>query len=263
MILEDCQRAQRGVIDAGGPRAGAEDCRAVPGLVSSGAAELGISLPPDAPEIFAKYHGFLEQNRKKQNLTTISGAEDVARLHFLDSIAILKYARFDGASVIDVGSGAGFPGAPLKIARPSIRLTLLDATGKRVAFLSELCGLLGLRGVECVSARAEEAARRAGMRERYDIAVSRAVAEQRVLCELCLPLVRVGGVFIAMKSTSSDEEIARSERAMALLGGRFRESADYMIPGSGITHRAVIIEKAHKTPGEYPRPFAKIKKTPL
>ena len=175
-------------------------------IVVQGAEELGINMPFAAIEAFNKYHIFLEQRRRSVNLTAITGATDVARLHFLDSIALHKAARFSDALVVDIGSGAGFPGIPLKITEPSIGLTLLDATGKRVAFLSELCEVLGITAA-CVQARAEEAARRQDMRERYDIAVSRAVARIKILCELCLPFVRSGGRLIAMKSADSDDEL--------------------------------------------------------
>lgn len=202
----------------------------------------------------------LERNRV-MNLTAITDEADFARLHLLDSAAILNYAEFDGRRAIDVGTGAGFPGVPVRILCPGVKMTLLDATAKRVDFLREACGELGLEGVEFVHSRAEEFA--ASRRESFDIAVSRAVAALPMLCELCLPLLRPGGSFLAMKSTQSDEELAGAKRAISLLGGELERCCDYTIPGSEVTHRVIVIKKAKLTPGKYPRAFAQIKKDPL
>ena len=231
-------------------------------IVECGAAGLGIELPLDAGGAFEKYHNFLEEKGERVNLTAITGAEDVARLHFLDSLALLKAVDFKNASVIDVGSGAGFPGVPLKLAEPTMKLTMLDATGKRVKFLSDLCAGLGI-GAACIHARAEEAARSQDLRERFDIAVSRAVARLNVLCELCLPFVRVGGAFLAMKGVDSDEELEEARNAIELLGGVFELKQDYTIPGANVTHRIIVICKTTPTPDKYPRRFAKITNSPL
>jgi 16S rRNA (guanine527-N7)-methyltransferase len=194
------------------------------------------------------------------NLTAITDPQEVARLHFLDCMALLNVADFQNKSVIDVGCGAGFPGVPLKIAEPSIDLTLLDSLKKRVDWLSEVLPQLGLEA-ECVSARAEEYALQ--HRERYDLAVSRAVARLSMLSELCLPLVSVGGAFVAMKSVDSDEEISQAARGIGLLGGKVEKILDYPVPGTDAVHRAVVIRKVKKTPAQYPRRFAKIKQSPL
>lgn len=170
-------------------------------------------------------------------------------------------AEWTGKTVVDVGTGAGFPGMPLAIVRPDAAVTLLDSLGKRVKFLEECRDALGLRNVTCVHARAEEFA--AGRRESFNIAVSRAVAALPVLCELCLPLVKAGGQFLAMKSSHTGEEIASAEKAIALLGGRIGAVRDYTIPGSGVVHRVVVIDKVSPTPKKYPRRFAQIKKQPL
>ena len=230
--------------------------------VERGARRLGISLPPGSFAAFETYHALLEQKNKSVNLTAIKGAEDVAHLHFLDSLALLGFASFKDARVVDVGSGAGFPGVPLKLAEPSIELTLIDATAKRVAFLKELCAAIGIEA-ECVHARAEESARAPEMRERFDIAVSRAVARLSVLAELCLPFVRVGGLFIAMKGAESDAELAEARNAMDVLGSEYEDARDYTIPETEITHRVIIIRKTAQTPSQYPRRFAKILKSPL
>jgi 16S rRNA (guanine527-N7)-methyltransferase len=195
------------------------------------------------------------------NLTAITGEADTARLHFLDCCAVLGAADFSDKKVKDVGTGAGFPGVPMKIAQPDIRLTLLDSQEKRMGFLGEACGLLGLAGVTCITARAEEAPKK--QRGGFDIAVSRAVARLRVLCELCLPFVRTVGLFIAMKGPDCSEEIAEAANAMRILGGEYRHTHAYTIPETDITHTAVVIEKISETPPEYPRRWPKITKQPL
>jgi len=238
------------------------DNRKLSDIVTHGMQLLGVALPPGADAVFEAYYEFLEKRGRSVNLTAITGAEDVARLHFLDSIALLNAVKFSGARVIDIGSGAGFPGLPLMITEPSICLTLLDATGKRVAFLSELCEVLNLN-VACIHARAEESAHKHDMREQYDIAVSRAVARLNVICELCLPFVRIGGMFIAMKSADSADELAEALSAIETLGAKLSHCYDYTIPGTGIIHRAVIVVKNLSTPEKYPRRFSRIQKSPL
>jgi len=231
-------------------------------IVACGAEYFGITLPPEAYRAFETYYDLLEKRGRNVNLTSIRGVSDVARLHFLDSIALLKAAQFTGARVIDIGSGAGFPGVPLKIAEPSIDLTLLDATGKRVTFLSELCGAL-FPDVACIHARAELAAHLPGLRESFDIVVSRAVARLNVLCELCLPFVRVGGIFIAMKDVGSADELSQAHTAIDTLGAELADCIDYVIPGTYTYHRAAIVLKSTGTPDKYPRRFARIQKAPL
>ena len=231
-------------------------------IITQGLAELSIALPHGALDAFEIYYDFLEERSRSFNLTSISGVVDVARLHFLDCIALLNSYDFKASRVIDIGSGAGFPGIPLKIVEPSLDLTLLDSTGKRISFLSELCLLLET-SVVCINARAEDAGRDPDMRESYDIAVSRAVAELNVLCELCLPFVRTGGVFVSMKGANCAEEIASARRAVSTLGAEVQDCYDYAIPGTEIKRRAVIIRKVSPTPGIYPRRFATVKKRPL
>ena len=202
----------------------------------------------------------LEKNQV-MNLTAITEPKDVATLHLLDSAAILRYFPLKGKRVIDVGTGAGFPGMVLRILEPDFDLTLLDSLGKRIDWLGEVCNDMNLARVNCVHARAEEFA--ADNREVFDVAVSRAVAQLDVLSELALPLVKVDGTFLAMKSTDSDEEIDRARGAIGQLGGRVKECVDYQIPETDVTHRIVVIEKVRPTPTQFPRPFAKIKKQPL
>lgn len=232
-------------------------------LVAKGAEDLGIMLPEDAASRFRGYYEYITEKNAVMNLTAISGEEDTARLHFLDCIALLGLDIPQGASVIDIGSGAGFPGVPMTIARPDIKLTLLDAQQKRVGFLAELTAKIGLDSVRCMHARAEEAALQPDMRDSFDLAVSRAVARLPMLCELCMPFVHQGGVFIAMKSVDIGEELDEAKNAISKLGGKVEKVWDYTIPGTDVMHRAVVIRKTAATPKGYPRRFAKIQKQPL
>lgn len=232
-------------------------------ILIQGSQNLGVKLPEESLEKLCRYHAFLEDKNRVMNLTAITGEKDVAELHFLDSLALLATDDFAGKTVIDIGSGAGFPGIPMKIAEPSLKLTLLDAQQKKVAFLEELCALLQLYDTHCIHARAEEAALLPHMRDSFDFAVSRAVARLNVLAEMCLPFVKPGGSFIAMKGTDSDEEIKEAETAFNKLGAELLKTTKYEIPGTGIIHRAVLIRKTSLTPTGYPRRFAKIEKKPL
>ena len=220
-----------------------------------------LQLPITGVDALLQYADALLETNKVMNLTAITDPADVATLHFLDSAALLNLADFSGKRVVDVGTGAGFPGMPLRILEPSIRLTLLDSLGKRIHFLQGVCDQLGFADVNCVHARAEEFA--AQHRESFDIATSRAVASLPLLAELSLPLVKVGGYFLPMKAVDSDEELASAARAINTLGGRLKEVKDYRIPGTEVTHRLVVIEKVKPSPAKYPRAFAKIKKSPL
>ena len=208
-----------------------------------------------------QFAGMLLEKNQVMNLTAITEPKAVAALHLLDSLELIKLAGLQDETVVDVGTGAGFPGVPLAIARPELRVTLVDSLGKRVNFLQETCGKLGLENVECVHARAEEFA--GERREKFDLAVSRAVAELPVLCELCMPLVRPGGRFLAMKSSHSDEEIQRAGKAIEKLGGRTGWIQDYTVPTTDVVHRVICVEKVSPTPVKYPRKFAQIKKQPL
>ena len=230
-------------------------------ILSAGFAELGITPDSAASARYRSYFEHLEKMNAVMNLTAISGEEDVARLHFLDCAALLGMTEFSGKSLIDVGTGAGFPGLALKIACPDIRLTLLDSLDKRIGFLRETCGLLGFDDVVCIHARAEEAPEE--LRAGFELATSRAVARLNLLCELCLPLVKKGGAFIAMKGPDCEEELAEAQHAIRLLGGRVESVEKYVIPGTEVTHSAVIIRKHADTPARYPRRWAQIKKQPL
>ena len=230
-------------------------------IVRDGLEAMEIYSPPDAAERLRRYAGMLVETNKVMNLTAITEEDEIARLHFLDSAALLKYADTDCRRVIDVGTGAGFPGMVLKILRPGTELTLLDSLDKRIGFLKETADVLGLEGVEFVHARAEEIF--PARREHYDIAVSRAVARLSVLAELCLPYVRVGGCFIAMKGPDFEEELEEAKPCIKQMGGKTESCESYTIPGTDICHSAIIIRKLSETPAKFPRRWAQIKKAPL
>ena len=229
-------------------------------ILKDGFTALGLPLSDAALGRFRTYYEYLSEQNKVMNLTAIEGEADTARLHFLDCAALLTVQELKGLSVIDVGSGAGFPGLPLKIAQPDMRLTLLDSLEKRVRFLSETCALLGFEDVACIHARAEDAKELHGQ---FDAAVSRAVARLNLLAELCLPFVKVGGVFLAMKGPGAAEELAQAAHAIEVLGGGEAEILPYTVPGTEQAHNVVRIRKVKETPAKYPRRWAKIQKQPL
>ena len=220
-----------------------------------------LGLPCSAiPQLLEFSRRLLEKNQV-MNLTAITAPKDVATLHLLDCAALLPLCDLRGKSVVDVGTGAGFPGMVLRILEPDFDLTLLDSLGKRIDWLRETCGGMSLSRVDCVHARAEEFA--VDHRQVFDVATSRAVAALPLLCELALPLVKTGGCFLAMKSVDSDAEIQSARGAIGQLGGRIEAVRDYTIPCTEVTHRLVIIRKIKDTPPQFPRSWAKIKKAPL
>lgn len=228
------------------------------------AKAMGWKVSAAQADQFQTYMELLLEWNEKMNLTAITQPEEVVEKHFLDSLTLLAWPKLkQGAKVIDVGTGAGFPGLPLRILEPSLQLTLLDSLGKRVNWLASVCNTLGLEGVECLHARAEEQALVDGYRDGFDYAVSRAVASLELLCELCLPYLKVGGRFLAMKGVDSGEEINHAARCISILGGRLLPSVDYVIPGANVRHRVVLVEKCTPTPNGYPRRWAKIQKAPL
>lgn len=220
-----------------------------------------LGLPCYAVPRLLDFAGRLLEKNRVMNLTAITEPKDVATLHLLDCAALLTLSDFRGKSVVDVGTGAGFPGMVLRIMEPDFDLTLLDSLGKRIDWLAETCAAMGLDRVDCVHARAEEFA--AQHRQQYEIATSRAVAALPLLCELALPLVKPGGCFLAMKSVDSDDEIQSARGAMGQLGGKLESIRDYAIPGTAVTHRLVVIRKVKDTPPQFPRSWAKMKKAPL
>ena len=219
-----------------------------------------ISLSPAQLDQLDHYAEILVSYNEKVNLTAITSPEGIEDRHFADSLLFAAQPEVQG-KMVDVGTGAGFPGMPMAILEPTARLTLLDSLGKRIDFLQETAEALKLENVTCIHARAEEFA--ADHRERYDYAVSRAVAALPVLSELALPLVKPGGAFLAMKSVDSDAEIDSARSAIGQLGGKIEKLLDYTVPCTEVRHRVVLIRKVKPTPRQFPRAFARIKKTPL
>ena len=218
-------------------------------ILRQGLDHLGLTYPPDAVERLALYGDRLLEKNQVMNLTAITDPCEVARLHFLDSASLLPSKTLHGRKVIDVGTGGGFPGLVLKILDPSIQLTLLDS--------------LGLHDVVCLKGRAEETARQKTHREQYDVAVSRALASMPMLAELCIPYVKPGGLFLAMKSNKTDEEIEAAEPIIQTLGGDKPFVMDYPVPGTDIWHRIVTVAKPRPTPKAYPRKWTKIKESKI
>lgn len=229
-------------------------------LLRAGLTQLGLS-PDTAPQL-ERYGQLLTEKNQVMNLTAITDPVEVAQKHMLDCAALLGAARFQGKSVIDVGSGAGFPGLVLKLCERSIDLTLLDSLQKRVDWLEEAAQALGV-SVTALHGRAEELGKTPELREQFDIATARAVADLRILCELCLPLVKVGGVFLAMKAEDCRDEVDAAGRCISLLGGRLLKSYTYQVPGTDLTRRVIRVEKIAPTAEKYPRRFARIQKAPL
>ena len=234
-------------------------------IIAAGLCELGLTdrVPRQAAGQLAEYGRLLLEKNQVMNLTAIREEEGVARLHMLDCAALLGVLDLAGKRLLDVGTGAGFPGLPLKILVPSLDVTLLDSLGKRVDWLGQVSAQLGLQGVEAIHARAEEKALEKGFRDGFDVVTARAVADLRMLCELCLPFVKVGGVFLSMKALDCDAELEGAAHAIKLLGGRVRQVEQYTVPGTDVTRRAVVIEKVAPTLKGYPRRWAKIQSQPL
>jgi 16S rRNA (guanine527-N7)-methyltransferase len=222
----------------------------------------GIELSPAQLDAFQIYQRELVEWNARFNLTTITDPDQVIVKHFLDSLSVAPVVRQNIYSLIDLGSGAGFPGLPLKIAFPALRVTLIDSTGKKVEFLKHVIAELNLRGVTALHARAEELAHDPKYREKYDAAVARAVADLPTLLEYALPFVRVGGVFVAQKGVDVEEEVRRGARAMKVLGGRLREVSPVRLPGLEPRH-LIVVEKIATTPSQYPRSAGAPRKKPI
>lgn len=230
-------------------------------LLEKGAADFGVHLTGEMLDQFVKYAALLLEWNEKINLTAITDPEEIVYKHFIDSLALLgKAALPEGARLIDVGTGAGFPGVPLKIVRPDLRVTLFDSLNKRLLFLRALCEELGL-ACEYVHARAEEAGRGA-LREAFDAVTARAVAALPALCEYCLPFAKLGGWFYAWKGPDCAEETAAAAGAIRLLGGGEEKYECFQLP-DGNGRSLIEIKKIRPTPTKYPRQSTKITKSPL
>lgn len=233
-------------------------------LLEEAAKQMGLTLSPKSLDGLKKYTEELLRVNSFMNLTAITELPDIIAKHYIDSLTPLMTGLFfKGASVIDVGCGAGLPGIVLKIAREDLAVTLLDGHNKKVHFMEETGQLLGLKNVRYLQKRAEEGGNEAPLREKFDIAISRALASFPTLCELCLPYVKVGGTFIAMKGPDPAEEIQQGEKAVLALGGKLEEIKILPLYGTDIVHSLVLVKKVEKTPSKYPRNFGRISKKPL
>ena len=226
--------------------------------LSEGLPLLGLSLTEETQNTLCAFGQAVIEQNKVMNLTAITEPAAVAKLHLLDSLSLLTLEELAGKKVIDVGCGAGFPGVPVKIACPQMKLTLLDSLGKRMNWLETVLPTLGVEA-ECVTARAEEAVEE--RRETYDYATSRAVARLNILLELTAPYVKVGGKVLAMKGTAAQEELAEAKNAIAKLGLKVEQVKEF--PVDGTAHTVIVLKKVAPTPKQYPRRYAKIKQNPL
>ncbi len=218
-----------------------------------------ITLTENQYEQFQKYFELLAEWNEKMNLTAITDESGVALKHFADSLSLLNFVDIpQNSSLADVGTGAGFPGVVLKIARPDIKLTLIDSLNKRLVFLGEVCAQLGIKA-ELIHSRAEDGARDEKLRENFDFAVSRAVARMNVLSEYCLPYVKVGGAFCAMKGAQANEEFKESLNAINTLGGKLENKYFFELPENGGERAIAVVRKVKNTPQKYPRQSGKIK----
>ena len=226
--------------------------------------ELGIKQDQNQLERFHKFYQLLIEWNKVMNLTGITEYEDVVEKHFVDSLSIIKAIDLSRIhTVIDVGTGAGFPGIPLKIAFPHLRVVLLDSLNKRIKFLDEVISQLGLTEIRTIHGRAEEYARKEEYREQFDLCVSRAVANLSTLSEYCLPYLQVGGIFVPYKSGEIDDEVEQSKKAVRILGGNIKEVMKFELPGTDIHRSFVLIHKEQHTQKKYPRKAGIPAKEPL
>lgn len=231
-------------------------------LLISDAEKLGISLTDEQTKLFEKLAELLVEQNKTMNLTAITDPDGIAVKHFADSISALSAYDFaENAKVLDVGTGAGFPSIPLLIARPDLEMTMIDSTAKKLKYVASTVETLGL-DAEVLHTRAEEAGQSKEYREKFDIVCSRAVAALNVLCEYCLPFVKVGGVFLAMKAAKAQEEIADAKNAIKTLGGKIVAEKSFSLSDGG-ERTIVVIKKISQVPPKYPRVSAQIAKKPL
>ena len=232
--------------------------------LKNGLEKMGIAADETALDRFEAFHAILDEYNARMDLTAVLDEDERVDRHDLDSAAPLAHGLLmPGAKVIDVGTGAGFPGLVLKILDPTIQLILLDSLGKRVDWLGEVCQELHLPDVTLLKGRAEELSRQKEHREGYDVAVSRALASMPVLAELCLPYVKPGGLFLAVKSNKTDEEIDAARAIIQTLGGEDPFVMDYLLPETEIYHRVVTVFKSRPTPKAYPRKWSKIKEAKI
>lgn len=233
-------------------------------LLLQGCQEVNIAISEQQLEFFAAYGRLLVEWNEQVNLTAIIDPESIALKHFVDSLLCSKYVDFNGEQkVLDVGTGAGFPGLPLKLYQGKLQVTLLDSLQKRIKFLQQICIELKLNDVRIIHGRAEELGHQKGQRENYDRVMSRAVARFAVLAEYCLPYVKVGGLFIALKGSNARSEVEEGQFALEELGGKLKEVVDYSLPISGDRRSLIVVEKLKQTPVKFPRKAGMPERKPL
>lgn len=229
-----------------------------------GLSELEIELSEKQMNQFIEYYEMLVEKNKVMNLTGITEWEEVVQKHFLDSLSLVYAVDIeDGMKVLDLGTGAGFPGIPLKIAFPEMQIVLLDSLNKRIKFLQEVIDALGLKGIKAVHGRAEEFAQKKDYRETFDVVVSRAVANLSTLSEYCIPFVQIGGSFVAYKSGAIGEELDVADPAILMLGGTLASVEEFSLPDSDVSRSLIVIDKEESTKKKYPRGGGKPSKDPL
>lgn len=233
-------------------------------VLKSGCEKLGISLNENQESQFIEYYKMLIEWNQVMNLTAITEYDEVMQKHFVDSLSLVKGIDISlYETLIDIGTGAGFPGIPLKIVFPHLKVVLLDSLGKRVKFLNAVVEKLGLDNIKAIHGRAEDFSKQEEYREKFDICVSRAVANLSSLSEYCLPYVKIGGVFVSYKSGAIEEELKNAQRAISILGGKENQTLKFMLPESDIERSLVIIQKKKETPCKYPRKAGVPGKEPL
>ncbi|MBP1753921.1 MAG: rsmG [Firmicutes bacterium] len=228
-----------------------------------GLKEIEIELNDLQKQQFVDYYEMLVEKNKVMNLTTITEFSEVITKHFLDSLMIIKVVKLSNQKLLDLGTGAGFPGIPLKIVFPELEIVLLDSLNKRLIFLNEVIDALKLQNITTLHGRAEDYGKNPNHREQYDLCVSRAVAKLSSLSEYCIPYVKKGGYFISYKSGKIDEELISSERALKLLGSKLVKVENFQLPNTDMERSLIVIEKTDKTPKNYPRGAGKPSKEPL
>jgi len=233
-------------------------------ILNKSSNNVGLDFNEKKYEQFMKYKDLIQEWNEKINLTAIKEDEEIVKKHFIDSIKVFKFQELNSAKdIIDIGTGGGFPGIPMKIIKPEINIVLLDSLNKRIKFLNEVISQLGLEKIKAIHGRAEDFAREVLYREKFDVAVSRAVANLTVLSELCIPYVKVGGYFVAMKGPAVEEEIKLSKNAIRMLGGQIEHIEKVEIEDSDFNHNLVIIKKIAHTHKLYPRKAGMVTKNPL
>lgn len=228
-----------------------------------GLKDLDLELTDYQKQQFFDYYEMLVEKNKVMNLTAITELSEVIKKHFLDSLALVKVIELKNQRILDLGTGAGFPGIPLKIVFPDVEIVLLDSLNKRLVFLQEVINKLQLHKIYTLHGRAEDYGRASEYRERFDLCVSRAVAKLSSLSELCVPYVKKDGFFISYKSGKVEEELFSSERAFHLLGAKLEKVDSFLLPGSDIERSLIVVKKIEKTPKSYPRSAGKPSKDPL